>query len=287
MGAYKVRLTNPLSDSSFSADRAKGSVESLVFNPVLPISVNLSRNLVSGLTGTQGNLEIQLTGSRFGKIQLQKLDEATGVWSDASSTFPVIVPGSAAWSGGAYELAVSANGGNASFTVGTSSLQPSMSGSYRIQSVQLATSGGTELAGTTVTAAFQVAVSTAAGLSLPSTAPAPIAAGGTWISGAVSGVDMTVAAGAYSTADLSSYLTVSGFPAPVFRWERQTEAAVGSVPAKYQTIVAATNTSRLLLSAVPTNAGIYRVTATNSVGGGDGYFQDHCFQGGSRASDSG
>ena len=77
---------------------------------------------------------------------------------------------------------------------------------------------------------------------------------------------MTVAAGAYSTIDLSSYLTVSGFPAPVFRWERQTEAAVGSVPAKYQTIVAATNSPRLLLSAVPTNAGIYRVTATNSVG---------------------
>lgn len=288
MGAYKVRLINPLSDSSFSADRAKGSVESVVFNPVLPISVNLSRNLISGLTGTQGNLEIQLTGSRFGKVQLEKLDEATGVWSDASSTFPVIVPVSGAWSGRAYELAVSANGGNASFTVGTSSLQPSMSGSYRIQAVQLATSGGTELAGTTVTAAFQVAVSTTAGLSLPSTAPAPIAAGGTWISGAVlGGVDMTVAAGAYSTADLSSYLTVSGFPAPVFRWERQTEPAVGSVPAKYQTIVAATNTSRLVLSAVPTNAGIYRVTATNSVGGGDGCFQDHCFQGGSRASDSG
>ena len=280
MGAYTVRLTNPLSDSSFSADRAKGSVESLVFNPVLPISVNLSRNLISGLTGTQGNLEIQLTGSRFGKVQLEKLNEATGVWSDASSTFPVIVPGlPAAWSGGAYELAVSANGGNASFTVGTSSLQPSMSGSYRIQAVQLATSGGTELASTTVTAAFQVAVSTAAGLSLPTTAPVPIAAGGTWISGAVlGGVDMTVAAGAYSTADLSSYLTVSGFPAPVFRWERQTEAAVGSVPAKYQTIVAATNTSRLLLSAVPTNAGIYRVTATNSVGGVTGISKTIAFR---------
>ena len=267
IGAYKVRLTNPLSDSSFPADRTKGSVVSGVFNPVLPISVNLSRNIISGLTGTQGGLEIQLTGSLFGKVQLQKFDEASSSWSDASSTFPVTVPVSPAWSGGAYQLAVSANGGNASFTVGTSSLQPSMSGSYRIQAVQLATSGGTELAGTTVTAVFQVAVSTSAELSLPSTAPAPIAAGGTWVSGAVlGGVDMTVAAGAYSTIDLSSYLTVSGFPAPVFRWERQTEAAVGSVPAKYQTIVAATNSPRLLLSAVPTNAGIYRVTATNSVG---------------------
>lgn len=278
IGAYKVRLTNPLSDSSFSADRAKGLVESGVFNPVLPISVNLSRNLISGLTGTQGNLEIQLTGSRFGKVQLQKFDDANG-WLDASSTFPVTVPVSSAWSGaGAYQLDVSGNGGNASFTVGTSSLQPSMSGSYRIQAVQLATSGGTELAGTTVTAAFQVAVSTSAGLSLPSTAPAPIEAGGTWVSGAVSGVDMTVAAGAYSTADLSSYLTVSGFPAPVFRWERQTEAAVGSVPAKYQAIVAATNSPRLLLSAVPTNAGIYRVTATNSVGGVTGVSKTIAFR---------
>jgi hypothetical protein len=140
IGAYKVRLTNPLSDSSFPADRTKGLVESGVFNPVLPISVNLSRNLISGLTGTQGNLENQLTGSLFGKVQLQKFDEANG-WLDASLTFPVTVPVSPAWSGGLYQLDVSGNGGNASFTVGTSSLQPSMSGSYRIQAVQLATSG--------------------------------------------------------------------------------------------------------------------------------------------------
>ena len=89
---------------------------------------------------------------------------------------------------------------------------------------------------------------------------------------------MTVAAGAYSTIDLSSYLTVSGFPAPVFRWERQTEAAVGSVSAKFQTIVAATNSPRLLLSAVPTNAGIYRVTATNSVGGVTGISKTIAFR---------
>lgn len=276
IGAYKVRLTNPLAGSSLSGDRTKGSVASGLFRPVLPISVNLSRNLISGLTGTQGGLEIQLTGSLFGKVLLQKFDEASGSWSDASSTFPVTVPVSSAWSGGVYQLDVSGNGGNASFTVGTSSLQPSMSGSYRIQAVQLATSGGTELTGTTVTAAFQVAVSTAAGLSLPSAAPAPIDAGGTWVSG--DAVQMTVAAGAYSTIDLSSYLSVSGFPAPVFRWERQTEAAVGSVPAKYQTIVAATNSPRLLLSAVPANAGVYRVTATNSVGGVTGVSKTIAFR---------
>lgn len=279
IGAYKVRLTNPLSGSSLSADRPKGSVESGVFNPVLPLSVNLSRSLISGLSGTAGSLEIQLTGSLFGKVQLQRFNEALGVWSDASSTFPVTVPVlPAAWSGGAYQLAVSANGGNASFTVGTANLLPSMSGSYRIQAVQLATSGGTELAGTTVGSPFQVAVSTAAGLTLPSSVPTPVEGGGTWIPGAVPGVDMTLAAGAYSTVDLSSYLSVSGFPAPVFRWERQTEAAVGSVPAKYQTIVAATNSPRLLLSAVPANAGVYRVTATNSVGGVTGVSKTIAFR---------
>lgn len=274
IGAYKVRLTNPLKGSSIASEKLKGTVESGVFNPVLPIVVNLSRTNISGLYGTAGSLEVQLTGALIGRVQLQKFDDALGIWSDASSTFPVLAPGlTAAWSEGAYDLNVTAGGGAASFTVGTTNLLPSMSGQYRIRVVQLAALGGTELAGSTVTSLFQVVVQTPAALSLPLVAPSSLEGGGNWISGASSGVDMTVSAAAYSTVDLSTYLTVTGFPAPMFRWERQTNAASSSSPAKFQVISANTNSPSLLLTAVPTNAGIYRITATNSVGGVTGVFK--------------
>ncbi len=274
IGAYKVRLTNPLTGSSITSDKLKGTVDSGVFNPVLPIAVNLSRTNILGLSGTAGSLEVQLTGALIGRVQLQKFDDALGVWADASSTFPVLVPGlPAAWSGGTYDLGVTAGGGVASFTVGTSNLLPSMSGYYRIRVVQLAASGGTELAGSAVTSLFQVVVLTPAALSLPVGAPSSLEGGGTWISGASSGVDMTVSAAAFSMVDLSTYLSVSGFPGPVFRWERQTDAASGSSPAKFQVVSVNTNSPSLWLAAVPTNAGIYRITATNSVGGVTGVFK--------------
>jgi hypothetical protein len=81
---------------------------------------------------------------------------------------------------------------------------------------------------------------------------------------------MTVAAEAYSTVDLSAYLSVSGFPAPVFRWERQIAGPSGGTPARFQTVSSPTNSPRFLVAALATNAGIYRVVATNSVSGTNG-----------------
>ena len=271
IGAYSVRLSNPLTASSLSDDRNRGTSLSSGFTPVLPISVTLSRTNLAGPTGSSASMEIQLSGALHGRVQLQRWDDTLG-WTNASASFPIVVPPlPAAWaSDGTYGLDLSSGGGRASFSVGTASLSPGLSGSYRIRVVQLSSAGGTELTGTEQVSPFQVSVTSAAEISLPSTAPAPVEGGGTWVSGASAGVDMTVAASAYSTIDLSAYLRASGFPAPVFRWERQTEPASGSVPAKYQSVSSATNSPRFLVSAVATNAGIYRVTATNSLSGPSG-----------------
>lgn len=271
IGTYSVRLSNPLTGSSLSEDRNRGISLSAGFTPVLPVTVTLSRTNLVGPTGSPASMEIALSGALHARVQLQRWDNLLG-WSSASASFPVVAPAlPAAWSPtGTYELDVSGGGGRASFSVGTASLNPNFSGSYRIHVVQLASAGGTELTGTEQVFPFQVSVTSAADIVLAGTEPVPVEGGGTWVSGASGGVDMTVAAAAYSTVDLSSYLSVSGFPAPVFRWERQTEPAFGSVPAKYQSVSSATNSPRILISAVATNAGIYRVTATNSLSGPGG-----------------
>ena len=268
IGTYTVRLRNPLTGSSLSGDRTKGTSLSTGFTPVLPITLALSRTNLAGPAGSSASMDIQLSGALYGRVQLQRWDPVLG-WTDASAAFPVVVPAlPAAWAiDGTYELDVSSGGGRASFSVGTASLSSALSGSYRIRAVQLASAGGMELTGTEQVSLFRVSVTSVAEIALPGTEPAPVEAGGTWVSGPSAGVDMTLAAAAYSTVDLSAYLTVAGFPAPVFRWERQIEPASGSVLAKYQSISAATNSPRLLVSALATNAGIYRVTATNSVGG--------------------
>jgi hypothetical protein len=271
IGTYSVRLSNPLTGSSLSDDRNRGTSLSSGFTPVLPITVTLSRTNLAGPTGSSASMEIQLSGALHGRVQLQRLDDTLG-WTNASASFPIVAPAlPAAWaSDGTYVLDLSSGGGRASFSVGTASLTPALSGSYRIRVVQLSSAVGTELAGTEQISPFQVTVTSAAEISLPSTAPLPVEGGGSWVSGALDGVDMTVAAPAYSTVDLSAYLRVSGFPAPVFRWERQTEPASGSVPAKFQSVSSATNSPRFLVSALSTNAGVYRVIATNSIGGSGG-----------------
>ena len=271
IGTYSVRLSNPLVGSSLPSDRSRGTSISAGFSPVLPVTVALSRTNISGPAGTAGSLEIQLSGALHGRVQLQRWDDLSG-WQDASGSFPVLVPAlPAAWSaGGTFELDVSGGGGRASFSVGTANLLPAMTGSYRVRVVQLESSGGTELTGTEQVALFQVAVTSAAALSVPSLPPAPIDGGGTWVSGASPGVDMTVAANAYTTVDLSAYVSITGFPAPTFRWERQVEPASGSTPARFQSLVAPTNSPRLLVSALSTNAGVYRLVATNAVGGTNG-----------------
>ena len=271
IGTYSVRLSNPLTGSNLSDDRNRGTSLSSGFIPMLPIAVTLSRTNLVGPTGSSASMEIQLSGALHGRVQLQRLDDTLG-WTNASASFPIVAPAlPAAWaSDGTYVLDLSSVGGRASFSVGTASLIPSLSGSYRIRVVQLSSAGGTELTGTEQVSPFQVTVTSAAEISLPSTAPVPVESGGSWVSGALDGVDMTVAAPAYSTVDLSAYLRVSGFPAPVFRWERQTEPASGSVPAKFQSVSSATNSPRFLVSALSTNAGVYRVIATNSIGGSGG-----------------
>ena len=268
IGSYSVRISNPLSGSSRASDRTRGTSLSGGFTPVLPIGVSLSRTNITGVAGTAGSLEIQLNGALFGKVQLQRWNDTLG-WQDASTSFPVVVPAlPAAWSaGGTFELDVSGGGGRASFSVGTANLLPSMTGNYRVRAVQLESSGGVELAGTEQVAPFQVAVTSAAALSVPATPPAPVEGGGTWVSGASPGVDMTVAANAYTTVDLSAYVAATGFPAPTYRWERQVEAASGSTPARFQSFSSPTNSPRLLIAALSTNAGIYRLVATNAVGG--------------------
>jgi hypothetical protein len=271
IGTYSVRLSNPLSGSSLLGDRPLGVSLSAGFTPVLPITVTLSRTNLAGPTGSSASMEIQISGALHARVQLQRWDSLLG-WSSASASFPVVAPAlPAAWSPtGTYELDVSGGGGRASFSVGTASLNSTLSGNYRIRVVQLGSAGGTELAGTEQISPFQVSVTSAADIVVAGTEPVPVEGGGIWVSGAAAGVDMTVAAAAYSTVDLSSYLSVSGFPAPVFRWERQTEPASGSIPAKYQSLSVPTNSPRMLISAVATNAGIYRVTATNSLSGPGG-----------------
>jgi len=272
IGSYSVRVSNPLTGSSLPADRSRGTAVSGGFTPVLAATVALSRTNILAPSGTAASLEIQLAGSLAGRVQLQRWDDVLGSWRDASATFPVTVPPlPAVWApGGFFDLDLTGGGGRASFSVGTSALQPSMTGIYRVRAVQLTVPGGVELAGTEQIVAFPVTLISAADLGVPASPPAPVEGGGSWVPGSVPGVDLTIAAIAYSTVDLSAYLTVSGFPAPVFRWERQVSPASGAVPARYQVLVQATNSPRWLVGAVPTNAGIYRLVATNAIGGTTG-----------------
>ena len=272
IGTYSVQVSNPLTGSSLPADRLRGTAVSGGFTPVLPVSVALSQTNLLGPSGTAASLEIQLSGALTGRAQLQRWDDTAQAWLDAGAIFPVTVPPlPAAWSGaGTFDLDVSAGGGRASFSVGTPNLLPSMTGNYRVRVVQLTSSGGVELAGTERLTPFQVSVTSGAALSVPSSAPTPVEDGGTWVAGSVPGVDMTVAASAYSAVDLAAYVSVSGFPAPVFRWERQVAPAAGAVPARYQVLVPSTNSPRWVVNAHATNAGIYRLVATNAIGGTNG-----------------
>lgn len=272
IGTYSVRVSNPLTGSSLPADQARGTAVSSGFTPVLPVTVTLSRTNILAPSGTAGSLEIQLTGALTGRVQLQRWDDGLQAWLDASAIFPVTVPPlPAAWSGaGTFDVDLSAGGGRASFSVGTASLVPPMTGSYRVRVVQLTASGGPQLAGTEQVAPFQVAVTSAASLAVPVAPPTPVNGGGVWVAGSVPGTDMTIAAAAYSTVDLSAYVSVTGFPAPVFRWERLVAPASGQVPARYQVLVASTNVPNWVVTAHATNAGIYRLTATNAVGGTNG-----------------
>ena len=279
IGTYSVRLSNPLLGSGLALDRGRGTSGSAGFTPVLPVTIALSRTNITGPAGTAGSMEIQLVGALFGRVQLQQWDDLSG-WQDASSSFPVLVPAlPAAWSaGGTFELDVSGGGGRASFSVGTANLLPSMTGNYRVRAVQLDSSGGVELAGTEQVAPFQVAVTSAAALSVPIAPPTPVEGGGTWVSGVAPGLDMTVAANAYTTIDLSAYVAVTGFPSPTFRWERQVEPASGSSPARFQAVSSPTNSPKLPIAALSTNAGIYRLVATNAVGGTNGVSKTIAFR---------
>ncbi|MFM7554200.1 MAG: immunoglobulin domain-containing protein, partial [Verrucomicrobiota bacterium] len=163
IGSYSVRVSNPLTGSSLPADRSRGTAVSGGFTPVLAATVALSRTNILAPSGTAASLEIQLAGSLAGRVQLQRWDDVLGSWRDASATFPVTVPPlPAVWApGGFFDLDLTGGGGRASFSVGTSALQPSMTGIYRVRAVQLTVPGGVELAGTEQIVSFPVTVNSA------------------------------------------------------------------------------------------------------------------------------
>ena len=275
---YTVRVRTPLYGSSVSSDSAKGQAISLSMTPILPVSVALSKTNLAAATGGTVDFDVTLTGSLTARLYLEK-EISTGVWSRNDSLLGNLTsqasPASVNWLGWTPEKEFWANldglGGSLKIKVG-GPVTTGDKGNYRLVCAQMThlpqstapLTTPVQLEGTLVYSYFTVSITETPSITTPTSTPAPSANGGTWISGAANGVDMTIAAKANASVDLAAYLSIGGSPAPNFRWERQTSQNQFSVIRPF------TNSSSLVLAAVPTNAGIYRVTATNSIGGTTG-----------------
>jgi hypothetical protein len=216
-----------------------------------------------------------MTGSLTAKIYLEK-EISSGVWSGNDDLLGNLTsqasPASANWLGwtSAKEFWANLNGlgGSLKLKIG-GPVSTSQKGNYRLVVAQMTHLPATltdavQLEGTLKYSYFTVSITETPSITAPSATPSPSASGGTWISGVANGVDMTIAAKANATVDLAAYLSIAGSPTPNFRWEKQTSQNQFAVVRPFA------NSSSLVLAAVPTNAGIYRVTATNSIGGNTG-----------------
>lgn len=275
---YTVRVRTPLYGSSVSADSAKGQATSLSMTPILPVSVTLSKTNLAAATGGTVDFDVTLTGSLTTKIYLEKQD-GNGAWTGNDDLLGNLTsqasPASANWLGwtSANEFWANLDGlaGTLKLKVGgpVTTLEK---GNYRLVCAQMShlpqgsapLTDAVQLEGTLKYSYFTVSITETPSITTPSATPSPSASGGTWISGVANGVDMTIAAKANATVDLAAYLSIAGSPTPNFRWEKQTSQNQFAVVRPFA------NSSSLVLAAVPTNAGIYRVTATNSIGGNTG-----------------
>jgi len=275
---YTVRVRTPLYGSSVASDSALGEATSSSLTPILPVSVTLSKTNLASATGGSVDFDVTLTGSLTAKIYLEK-ETSTGVWSGNGDLLGNLTsqasPASANWLGWtpAKEFWANLNGlgGSLKLKIG-GTVSTAQKGSYRLVFAQMThlpqgsalLTDAVQLDGTLRYSYFTVSITEDPSITVPTVAPSPSASGGTWISGVANGVDMTIAAKANATVDLSAYLSIAGSPTPNFRWEKQTSQN------QFTLVRAFTNSSSLVLAAVPTNAGIYRVTATNSIGGATG-----------------
>jgi hypothetical protein len=275
---YTVRVRTPLYGSSVASDSTLGQAISSSLTPILPVSVTLSKTNLASATGGSVDFDVTLTGSLTAKIYLEK-ETSTGVWSGNGDLLGNLTsqasPASANWLGWtpAKEFWANLNGlgGSLKLKIG-GPVSTAQKGSYRLVFAQMThlpqgsapLTDAVQLDGTLRYSYFTVSITEAPSITVPTVAPSPSASGGTWISGVANGVDMTIAAKANATVDLSAYLSIAGSPTPNFRWEKQTSQN------QFTLVRAFTNSSSLVLAAVPTNAGIYRVTATNSIGGATG-----------------
>jgi hypothetical protein len=275
---YTVRVRTPLYGSSVLADSAKGQATSLSMTPILPVSVTLSKTNLAAAAGGTVDVDVTLTGSLTAKIYLEKQD-GNGAWSGNDDLLGNLTsqasPASANWLGwtSANEFWANLDGlaGTLKLKVG-GTVTTSEKGNYRLVCAQMShlpqstalLKDAVQLEGTLKYTYFTVSITETPSITAPSATPSPSASGGTWISGVANGVDMTIAAKANATVDLAAYLSIAGSPPPNFRWEKQTSQNQFAVVRPFA------NSSSLVLTAVPTNAGIYRVTATNSIGGNTG-----------------
>jgi hypothetical protein len=275
---YSLQIRTPLFGTSIAAEAAQGQAVSSTLMPVVPLAVSLSKTNVLGAAGSKGDLEVSLSGSLTAKISIEK-QGPNGIWVPDGSLLGDLTtqasPPSAYWLGwtDAKEFWADLDGhsGRLKLRIG-GTLSPSMRGNYRFVVLQMShlpqspnpLEGAALLDGTIQYTQFTVTVTEPASITLPSTPPTPVIGGGDWVGGVGNGVDMSLVARAYSTVDLGAYLTPVGTPPPNFRWEKQTSTG------QFVTVSGFTNTAQLSLAAVSTNAGIYRVTVTNAVGGANG-----------------
>ena len=275
---YTVRVRTPLYGSSVASDSTLGQETSSSLTPILPVSVTLSKTNLASSNGGSVDFDVTLTGSLTAKIYLEK-ETSTGVWSGNGDLLGNLTsqasPASANWLGWTSAKEFWANldglGGSLKLKIG-GRVFTEQKGNYRLVFAQMshlpqspaALTGAVELDGTLKYSYFTVSITEIPSITAPTVAPSPSASGGTWISGVANGVDMTIAAKANATLDLAAYLSIAGSPTPNVRWEKQT------IQNQFALVRAFTNSSSLVLAAVPTNAGIYRVTATNSIGGTTG-----------------
>lgn len=210
---------------------------------------------LNGAIGSRVTFDARLTGSLSAEVRLEQL--STSGWIDASHLFTI---NGAAWpTSRIYPVKLTNSPGNATLTL-AATLSVSMNGEYRFNIRQFTSVRGTELKGSQQVASFFVSVIENALVTVPVSAPNLILGGGTWSPNANLGADMTVSVGAFDIIDLSAYISVRGTPAPNLKWEKL-------VGGNYKIVQAFTNNSKFLVFGHPTNAGIYRITATNSVGG--------------------
>jgi hypothetical protein len=274
---YTVRIRTPLYGTGTGSSSAAGEAISASVTPFTSISANLSKTNLTGPLNAAGDFELTVTGSRTADISIEK-ETAPSVWTpDAvliggSQSTPTItgvaaVDDKRSTAAANYiQVNLDSTAGVYKFRVG-SPLTQTMNGNYRVKIIQRPTF----VTSPTPTGSgvdtryfyFNVAITTAADLVLPTGPPSPALDGaGQWVSG--SSTAMTIEAPAYSQVNLGAYVNSLGVPAPRFKWEKQTGANQFTLVSNF------TNSQNLLLNAVPTNAGIYRITATNATGGAAG-----------------